>query len=101
MEGFLTSSPATISAAAFFGSVGPIAAKEYEVWRGDVTSYMLGWGFDTMGQCQAVSAGAVMIACAILFSLAPPTPARRLPASITGNNEGSTPVELVAAGVMS
>ena len=44
------------------------AAKEHEFYHGDMISFMLGWGFDTMAQCQAMSAGAVAIASAILFS---------------------------------
>jgi uncharacterized membrane protein len=100
MKGHLTWSPAAISGAAFFGAAGPVGAKEHELY-GDVIPYMLGWGFDTMGQCQAMSADAVAIASAILFSLALLTPTRRLPASVAGASKGSTPLELATAGTMS
>jgi hypothetical protein len=106
MKGHLMLSPAAISRAGFLAAAGPLAAKEYEFWRGDAISTMLGWGFDTMAHYQTISSGVVMMTCAILFSLAPPTPARRSLASITGtsiteNNKGSPPVEPVTAGVVS
>jgi hypothetical protein len=101
MKGLSILSPAAIPYAAFIGAAGPVAAMKYEFYRTDLTSHLLGWGFDTMGQYQAMSAGAVAIASAILFSVAMSTPARRLPASITEYNKGSAPVELVTSGVIS
>jgi len=67
MKGLSILSPAAIPYAAFIGAAGPVAAMKYEFYRTDLTSHLLGWGFDTMGQYQAMSAGAVAIASAILF----------------------------------
>ena len=57
MKKLLTLSAAAIACAAFFGTSGPAAAKDYEYCRKDVTASMLQCGFDTLAQCQDMSSG--------------------------------------------
>ena len=57
MKSPLTLGAAAISCPAFFLSAAPAAATDHEYCRGDIKSYMLQCGFDTLAQCQEMSFG--------------------------------------------
>jgi Protein of unknown function (DUF3551) len=57
MKRLLKLGVAAISCAAVFATAAPVAAKDYEYCRRDITSYMLQCGFDTLAQCQEMLFG--------------------------------------------
>ena len=57
MKKFLSLGIAATACAAFFATMAPAAAKNFEYCRRDVTSYMLQCGFETLAQCQDMSFG--------------------------------------------